>query len=169
MSSIIEIFPVLNSTQWTQFSECTGKEVICSTLGAVPGNSYVNGDDFIQTSFGYQHKHKWRGLGIGLAYIIFFLFLYLLICEYNEGAKQKGEMLVFPHSVVKKMREKGQTMEGSSSTTTPGAEKDLEMNNDSSVTDKRLLRDSDSAVISNSNAIANQHPLFDVFLIIPIL
>lgn len=141
------------------YANATGKEVICSTLGAVPGNSYVNGDDFIQTSFGYQHKHKWRGLGIGLAYIIFFLFLYLLICEYNEGAKQKGEMLVFPHSVVKKMREKGQTMEGSSSTTTPGAEKDLEMNNDSSVTDKRLLRDSDSAVISNSNAIANQHPL----------
>lgn len=37
-----------------------------------------------------------RSVGIGLAYIIFFLFLYLFFCEYNEGAKQNGEMLVFP-------------------------------------------------------------------------
>ena len=39
-------------------------------------------------------QDKWRGFGIGMAYVVFFFFVYLFLCEYNEGAKQKGEILV---------------------------------------------------------------------------
>lgn len=88
----------------TAYANSTGTETICSVVGAIPGQDYVSGDDFIKESYQYYHSHKWRGFGIGMAYVIFFFFVYLFLCEYNEGAKQKGEILVFPRSVVKKMK-----------------------------------------------------------------
>ncbi|CAI4064249.1 hypothetical protein N7582_002644 [Saccharomyces uvarum] len=91
----------------TAYANSTGTETICSVVGAIPGQDYVSGDDFIKESYQYYHSHKWRGFGIGMAYVIFFFFVYLFLCEYNEGAKQKGEILVFPRSVVKKMKKQG--------------------------------------------------------------
>ena len=143
------------------YANATGDEVTCSALGSIPGNNYVSGDDFIQTNYGYRHKNKWRSVGIGLAYIIFFLFLYLFFCEYNEGAKQNGEMLVFPHSVVKKMKKKGIVSEkkkkNQPTLSTSDAEKDVEMNNNSSATDSRFLRDSDAAIMGNDKTVAKEH------------
>ncbi|ODV59654.1 pleiotropic drug resistance family ABC transporter [Ascoidea rubescens DSM 1968] len=77
---------------------------VCSTVGSVIGQSYVNGDNFINTSFEYYNDHKWRNWGIVLAFAVFFLFIYLVLCEYNEGAKQKGEILLFQRSTLKKVR-----------------------------------------------------------------
>ncbi|CCH58043.1 hypothetical protein TBLA_0A02440 [Henningerozyma blattae CBS 6284] len=87
---------------------------VCSVVGSVPGQNYVLGDDYLRESYDYYNKHKWRGFGIGLAYVIFFLGVYLLFCEINEGAKQKGEMLIFPHDVLKKMHKEGQIQDSSS-------------------------------------------------------
>ncbi|EJS41517.1 pdr10p [Saccharomyces arboricola H-6] len=143
------------------YVNATGDEVICSSLGAVPGNDYVSGDAFIRTNYGFEHKNKWRSLGIGLAYIIFFLCLYLLICEYNEGAKQNGEILVFPHSVIKRMNKdgvSGKIKQNPFTSSTSDAEKDIEMNNDSSVTDTRFLRDSEVAAMGSSTVAKEQSP-----------
>ncbi|KOG96650.1 ATP-binding cassette multidrug transporter PDR5 [Saccharomyces eubayanus] len=95
----------------TAYTNATGTETICSVVGAIPGQDYVLGDDFIRESYQYYHNHKWRGFGIGMAYVVFFFFVYLFLCEYNEGAKQKGEILVFPRSIVKKMQKQGSLKE----------------------------------------------------------
>ena len=118
------------------YANVTGTGRICSVLGARPGEDTVLGDDYIKASYGYEHKHKWRGFGVGMAYLVFFLVVHLVVCEYNEGAKQKGEILVFPQSVVRKMKKEGLI---SSET---GID-DIEKGSDASTTDKRLLQDSE--------------------------
>ncbi|AET41310.1 uncharacterized protein Ecym_8014 [Eremothecium cymbalariae DBVPG len=77
---------------------------VCAVVGSVPGSDKVLGDRYIELSYGYLHSHKWRSVPILLAYIFFFLIVYLLLCEYNESAKQNGEILVFPKSVVNRLK-----------------------------------------------------------------
>ena len=76
----------------------------CSAVGSEPGESYVLGDNFLKLSYSYEHKHKWRGYGVVLGYAIVLFGVYMLFTEYNESAKQKGEIIVFPQSVVRKIK-----------------------------------------------------------------
>lgn len=84
------------------YQSISGTERVCSSIGAKPGENFVDGELYINASYDYYHDHKWRGFGIGLAYAIFFLGLYLVITEFNESAKQKGEILVFRQPTFKK-------------------------------------------------------------------
>ncbi|KAH9200926.1 ABC-2 type transporter-domain-containing protein [Zygosaccharomyces rouxii] len=86
------------------YDNVTGKQHICGVVGAIPGETFVLGDNFLKKSYNYDIKHKWRAFGVGMAYVIFFFFVYLFLCEVNQGAKQNGEILVFPQPVVRKMR-----------------------------------------------------------------
>jgi ATP-binding cassette subfamily G (WHITE) protein 2 (PDR) len=73
---------------------------ICSITGSVPGQSYVDGDRYINTSFNYQKPHLWRNLGILAAFFFFFLATYLSAVEYISAARSKGEVLVFPRKKI---------------------------------------------------------------------
>ncbi|CAL9737869.1 pleiotropic ABC efflux transporter of multiple drugs [Monosporozyma servazzii] len=117
------------------YSNIGGTDRICSTVGAVPGQSYVLGDDYIKGSYDYEHKHKWRGFGVGMAFVVFFFWVYLFVCEFNEGAKQKGEILVFPASIIRQWKKEGKIKSGEQNTD------DIEKNVDSSVTDGKMLDD----------------------------
>lgn len=68
---------------------------ICSTVGAVSGQKYVDGDRYLALSFDYYNSHKWRNLGIMFAFMIFLMGTYLLATEYISEAKSKGEVLLF--------------------------------------------------------------------------
>ncbi|KAE8348673.1 ABC-2 type transporter-domain-containing protein [Aspergillus coremiiformis] len=68
---------------------------ICSTVGAVAGSEYVEGDDYLRQSFQYSESHKWRNLGIMFAFTIFFMITYLTATEFISEAKSKGEVLLF--------------------------------------------------------------------------
>lgn len=119
------------------YTNITGTDRICSARGAIPGQDYVLGDDYIKTSYGYEHKHKWRGFGVGVAYAVFFFILYLVICEFNEGAKQKGEILVFPASVIRKWKKEGKIKKDGQDVN------DIEKNVDNSMTDQKMLNESE--------------------------
>lgn len=139
------------------YQSATGTERVCSAVGAVAGNDFVNGDAFLSTSYNYVNNHKWRGFGVGMAFLIFFFFVYLVLCEYNQGAKQKGEMLVFPHSIVTKYKKEQKL-------NTPRNSDDIEKTagNDSiSTTDKQLLQDSsDSSSDSNGVGLSKSEAIF---------
>ncbi|KAL6928002.1 ATP-binding cassette multidrug transporter pdr5 [Hanseniaspora valbyensis] len=90
-----------SGSAYSSFSE---NDRTCSVVGAVPGENYVNGDTYIRVAHGYEHKHKWRGFGVVTAYAIFFFGVYMFFTEFNESAKQKGEIIVFPQSVVRKIK-----------------------------------------------------------------
>ncbi|KAK3075150.1 Multidrug resistance protein [Teratosphaeriaceae sp. CCFEE 6253] len=71
------------------------QQQVCSGIGAVPGQSYINGEDYINSGYRYYHSHKWRNVGIIIAFIIFLLGTYLTATELISSKKSKGEVLVF--------------------------------------------------------------------------
>ncbi|EXJ73588.1 ATPase [Cladophialophora psammophila CBS 110553] len=68
---------------------------VCSTVGSRPGQTFVNGDDFINSSYKYYASHKWRNFGILIAFMIGLFFTYLVSAEFVQAKKSKGEVLVF--------------------------------------------------------------------------
>lgn len=112
----------------------SGISSICSVAGAVAGEDFVDGDRYIETAYEYSFAHMWRNFGILVGFTIFFLCTYLLLVYVNPGARTKGEVLVYPLSVLRKNHKKGVDLEkgaGSSQTTAvaetghDGEEKDL--------------------------------------------
>ncbi|KRZ98223.1 uncharacterized protein AC631_06017, partial [Debaryomyces fabryi] len=89
----------------------SGDSIVCSVVGASTGSNIVNGDDYINQSFEYYFSHRWRNWGIIVAFVLFFLFVHIIICEYNKGAMQKGEILLFQRSALKKNRLKRKDIE----------------------------------------------------------
>ncbi|KAF2089509.1 ABC drug exporter AbcA [Saccharata proteae CBS 121410] len=69
---------------------------VCSTVGAQAGSDYVNGDDYINSSFEYYHAHKWRNIGILFVFMIGLMSFYITATEFISAKKSKGEVLVFP-------------------------------------------------------------------------
>lgn len=71
------------------------RQKVCSSVGAKPGQNYVNGDDYINSAFQYYHSHKYRNIGIIFAIMIFLMVAYLGATELISAKKSKGEVLVF--------------------------------------------------------------------------
>ncbi|PSN60936.1 putative multidrug resistance ABC transporter [Corynespora cassiicola Philippines] len=76
---------------------------VCSTVGAIPGNSFVSGTNFIRLSFNYQVSHRWRNYGILWAFLIGLMLVYLAATEVITEKKSKGEILLFRrgHKAIK--------------------------------------------------------------------
>ncbi|KAM5353518.1 hypothetical protein ACJ41O_000168 [Fusarium nematophilum] len=87
---------------------------VCSTVGSVQGNSMVEGDAYINSSFSYYHSHKWRNVGIVIAFTIFFLITYMAFAEVVSAKKSKGEVLVFRrgHKLSKVKKQTGDAESG---------------------------------------------------------
>ncbi|KAF2793263.1 ABC drug exporter AbcA [Melanomma pulvis-pyrius CBS 109.77] len=86
--------------------------VACDAVGAVPGQSYVNGDAYINSAYSYSSSHKWRNVGIIIAMVIFNHLIYFVASDYVTAKKSKGEILVFRRGYVPKLPAKGNDMEG---------------------------------------------------------
>lgn len=100
---------------------------VCSVVGGIKGKSTVSGDLYIQLSFSYYNKHKWRNWGILLAFAIFFLGVYITIVEFNKGAMQKGEILVFQQSALRKQKKAARDIESDvTEKVTPEDDNDVE-------------------------------------------
>ncbi|KAL0937284.1 ABC transporter [Colletotrichum truncatum] len=67
----------------------------CAVVGAVPGSNMVDGDRYIEESFGYFNANKWRNVGILCGYIVFFFIAYIITAEYAKPPKSEGEVLIF--------------------------------------------------------------------------
>lgn len=68
---------------------------VCSTVGAIPGQRNVSGDDYINSSFQYYNSNKWRNVGILFAFVIGLCAFYISATEFISAKKSKGEVLVF--------------------------------------------------------------------------
>ncbi|KAF2642558.1 putative multidrug resistance ABC transporter [Massarina eburnea CBS 473.64] len=72
-----------------------GTNHVCSTVGAVPGQNFVTGDAFINSSYDYYNGNKWRNFGILYVFMFGLMFIYLGATELITAKKSKGEVLVF--------------------------------------------------------------------------
>lgn len=68
---------------------------VCSVIGAVAGQEYVNGDRWLNISYEYYNSHKWRNFGILWVFMVGLLIIYLIAAENVSAKKSKGEILVF--------------------------------------------------------------------------
>lgn len=68
---------------------------VCSTVGSVAGQNYVNGDRYLAESFQYYWGNRWRNFGIIIAFMFGLLATYLMAAEWIGSKKSKGEVLVF--------------------------------------------------------------------------
>ena len=91
----------------------------------------------------------------GIGYVIFFLAVYLIFCEFNESAKQRGEILVFTKSTLRKMKKEKKLKSGAA----PADDVENSAGTENA-NDKKLLEDSfeesassDEIGISKSEAI----------------
>lgn len=75
---------------------------VCSAVGSRPGQDYVNGADYLEIAYQYRITHKWRNFGITVGFIIFLLGVYICLIEFNKGAMQKGEIVLFLRGSLKK-------------------------------------------------------------------
>lgn len=94
------------------FSTGSSKSFICGEKGAVAGELFVNGDRYLDVSYGYRYSHLWRNFGILCAFIVFFMVLYLVTTELNSSSSSTAEALVYrfghvPKAVLKGVREGG--------------------------------------------------------------
>ncbi|OUM53523.1 hypothetical protein BVG19_g2815 [[Candida] boidinii] len=76
----------------------------CSAVSAIPGYSYINGSDYLAASYNYHNSHKWRNIGIAFAFVFGFLGIYLGLVELSKGAMQKGEVILFQQSTLRKLK-----------------------------------------------------------------
>ncbi|CEP24325.1 CDR4 [Cyberlindnera jadinii] len=77
---------------------------VCNAVGASAGETYVNGTIYLNVAFEYTHGHKWRNVGIVIGFMVALLAAYMLFAEFNESAKQKGEILLFQSSTLKQLK-----------------------------------------------------------------
>ncbi|KAJ5658224.1 uncharacterized protein N7484_001873 [Penicillium longicatenatum] len=70
-------------------------EKTCSAIGSVAGQSWVDGNQYLQLKYGYLVEHLWRNLGILFALMVGFCAVYLVATEYIQAQRSKGDILLF--------------------------------------------------------------------------
>lgn len=82
------------------YADASDNTTTCSAFGAIPGQHYVNGGNFIASGYSYSDSHKWRNVGIIIAIAALTHLIYFIASEYVTAKKSKGEVLVFRRGVL---------------------------------------------------------------------
>ncbi|KAF3059990.1 ABC transporter G family member 21 [Daldinia childiae] len=75
------------STYIPDYADTTSSNIACAAVGTIPDQSYVNGDDYINSAYKYYHSHKSRNVGIIIAMAIFNHIVYFIA---NQGTNPKN-------------------------------------------------------------------------------
>ncbi|OAL21411.1 hypothetical protein AYO20_11376 [Fonsecaea nubica] len=78
-----------------QFGNGSTTSQICTVVGSVAGQTFIDGDAYINISYKYFASHKWRNIGILFAFTIGLCVVYLVATETVSAKKSKGEVLLF--------------------------------------------------------------------------
>ncbi|CAE6479396.1 unnamed protein product [Rhizoctonia solani] len=68
---------------------------VCTTVGSVPGQTFVDGDSFIAASYGYHYKNLWMNFGIVIAFWVAFVAWFLAGTERAGHTSGGATQLVF--------------------------------------------------------------------------
>ncbi|KAF6072234.1 ABC-2 type transporter family protein [Candida albicans] len=104
------INPVTYIFESLMVNEFHGREFECGqyipSVGSTPGSTVVQGTEYIKLAYQFYSSHKWRNFGITVAFAVFFLGVYVALTEFNKGAMQKGEIVLFLKGSLKKHKRK---------------------------------------------------------------
>ncbi|OSX63435.1 hypothetical protein POSPLADRAFT_1074039 [Postia placenta MAD-698-R-SB12] len=68
---------------------------VCTTVGSLPGQAFVNGMRYVNLSFEYYYKDLWRNFGIVVAFGIGFICAYLAATEINTSSSGQSSVTLF--------------------------------------------------------------------------
>ena len=68
---------------------------VCATVGSVPGQALVDGNSFIEISYGYSFGHVWRNFGILVAFLFAFVACLLLATEFNTSDSASSTVTLY--------------------------------------------------------------------------
>ncbi|KAH9909366.1 ABC-2 type transporter-domain-containing protein [Xylariomycetidae sp. FL2044] len=77
------------------YSDVRLQDQICSTVGSVIGQDFVEGSYYLLEKYGYVTSHKWRNLGILIAMIFIVFGLHLVAAQYVPVESSKGDIIRF--------------------------------------------------------------------------
>jgi ATP-binding cassette subfamily G (WHITE) protein 2 (SNQ2) len=78
----------------------------CTLQGSKPGQTTVNGADYILAAYNYSHSHLWRNFGFIWAFFGFFVFLTALGMEIQKPNKGGGAVTIFKRGQAPKSAER---------------------------------------------------------------
>ncbi|KAI9835623.1 MAG: hypothetical protein M1837_003696 [Sclerophora amabilis] len=86
----------------------------CLLQGSRPGQSMVQGADYISTSYSYSRTHLWRNIGIIIAFWLFFIIITMIGMEIQKPNKGGGAVTIFkrgqaPKNVTRAMEDNSNT------------------------------------------------------------
>ncbi|KAI9709653.1 MAG: hypothetical protein M1812_007631 [Candelaria pacifica] len=84
----------------------------CLIQGSQPGQTSVNGADYIRTAFTYSRAHLWRNIGIIFGFWIFFVLITAIGMEIQKPNKGGGAVTIFKRGQVPKSVEKAMDQGG---------------------------------------------------------
>ena len=74
----------------------------CVIQGSRPGQTVVDGEDYIRSSYNYTRAHLWRNLGIIIAFWVLFVCLTMIGMEFQKPNKGGGAVTIFKRGQVPK-------------------------------------------------------------------
>lgn len=108
-------FPCSNVIpRYPGFENGSAPNFVCGEKGAIAGELNVNGDRYLDASYGYQYGHLWRNFGILCLFTASLLILYPLVTEINLTDDSTAESLVYrfgrvPKPIMDAIREEKST------------------------------------------------------------
>ncbi|KAG0700795.1 ABC-2 type transporter-domain-containing protein [Suillus ampliporus] len=94
-------FHTLNGTCTTLVPQGPGYENIslanqvCTTVGSLPGMTTVDGNTFVNLSYGYSYSDLWKNFGIICTFGVGFFAILLIATEYNTSSAFDTAMTLF--------------------------------------------------------------------------
>ncbi|KAG9313864.1 pleiotropic drug resistance ABC transporter [Chiua virens] len=80
----------------TIYPDTLGPNQVCTLFGSQPGSDVVNGNNYIEASFGITSADIWRrNLVVIIAFLIFFMFAQVIAIEYFSPAVFGGSVYIY--------------------------------------------------------------------------
>lgn len=71
---------------------------VCATVGALTGEAYVDGNRYVELSYGFSWKNTWMNLGIVIAFMVAFIAALLALTELNTSSAVENPVVLFKRS-----------------------------------------------------------------------
>lgn len=76
---------------------------VCTMVGSLPGQSFVDGTRFAQLSYGYSFSHTWMNFGIVIGFSVGFVIALLVLTEFNTSVAGETSALLFKRGSTTKV------------------------------------------------------------------
>ncbi|KAF8638207.1 hypothetical protein AX16_010553 [Volvariella volvacea WC 439] len=77
------------------YENITIENQVCPVVGALPGETTVDGSRFVSLAYGYSFDNAWKNFGIIIAFGVGFFIVMLILSEYNTATSRSSSMILF--------------------------------------------------------------------------